>query len=655
MSPTAALQRSWRALFLRAEGVFNRAFGDRLNPLYHLGAISFFLFWVVSATGLLLYAFFDTSVEGAYRSVEAITHGLWGAGGVLRSVHRYASDAMVVTMLIHLLRHFAFDRLRGFRWFSWWSGVVLLWLVYVAGANGYMLPWDRLAQFVTQASFEWLDWLPGFGGTLIRNFIADEHVGNRLFSLLVFIHIGVPLVTLLLLWVHVQRVPKATTNPPRPVMAALLLTLVALSLVAPAASQGPAQLSRAPQTLSLDWFLLTIFPLLYAWPLAWVWAMVAGATALLLAMPWLPPRRAGARSLQLTLHPGPARVAARPGETLLEAGLRAGLALPHDCRAGGCGVCVCTVLNGRVDLGAYQPAALTPQMLARHQALMCCAVPLEDVEVELEGVASLQAGGEGSVRRMRGRIASMERLSSDLMRLFVTLPEGQRLPFVAGQYLNIVLEDGAKRAFSFAHPPPVPDAPFPTGSDRIELHVRRIPGGRFTTHVFEGMRAGDTIEFEGPLGRFTLHDSDRPILFVAGATGFAPVKSILEDAFRRGVSRPMTLYWGVRRSRDLYLLELVEQWQREHANFRFVPVLSEADEEQGWTGRRGFVHEAMLQDHPDLRGYEVYACGSVQMVQAAVPDFIRHGLSEEACFSDAFTPSRPVGEPAAAPATPPSA
>lgn len=634
------LQRALRAGFMRAEALFNRAFGDRLNPLYHLGAISFFLFWVIGATGLVLYAFFDTSVEGAHRSVQAITDGAFGLGGVLRTVHRHASDAMLLTMLIHLLRYFAFDRLRGFRWFSWVTGVVLLWLVYIAGANGFMLPWDRLAQFVTQASFEWLDWLPGFGGTLIRNFILPEHVSDRLFSLLVFIHIGVPLLTLLLMWVHVQRVPKATTNPPRPIMLALGVMLLLLALLAPVASHAPADLRTVPAVLRLDWFILTVFPLLYVWPLGLMWGGVLGATALLLLLPWLPPRRGGRAPIQLTLHPGPARVDARAGETLLEAGLRAGVALPYDCRAGGCGVCVCTVLQGRVDPGAFQPAALTEAMRARGQALMCCAVALEDVELEVEGVGVLSTGAAAAApRRWQARVQAMERLSPDLMRLQLALPAGEHVPFIAGQYINILLDDGARRAFSFANAPPDPAAPPSTAGDLIELHVRLIPGGRFTTHVFEGMQVGDPVDFEGPLGRFTLHDSERPILFVAGATGFAPVKSILEDAFRRGVQRPMTLYWGVRTAADLYLQDEVARWQREHANFHYVPVLSAAGADAGWSGRHGLVHEAMLADHPDLRGHEVYACGSVRMVEAAVPDFIAHGLEEQFCFSDAFVPS----------------
>jgi CDP-4-dehydro-6-deoxyglucose reductase, E3 len=277
-------------LFIRVEALFNAAFGDRLNPLYQLGAISFFLFWVVAASGLYLYAFFETGVSDAYASVEALTHGQWWAGGILRSLHRYASDAMAFTMLLHMLRHFAFDRLRGFRSFSWLTGVALIWLVYVSGINGYMLPWDQMAQFVITASFEWLDRLPLFGGALMRNFIYASSVNDRFFSLLAFMHIGIPLVVLLLMWVHVQRVPKARTNPSRPIVIGLLATLLVLSLVAPALSQGgAADMAVAARTLQFDWFYLALMPLLYVWPLGRVWVLVVAVTALLLALPWLPP------------------------------------------------------------------------------------------------------------------------------------------------------------------------------------------------------------------------------------------------------------------------------------------------------------------------------------------------------------------------------
>ncbi len=287
----ARLQAALRWLFMRVEALFNSAFGDRLNPLYHLGSITFWLFWLVAGSGLYLYAFFETGVAGAYDSVQSLTHGQWFAGGILRSVHRYASDALVLTMLLHMVRYFAFDHMRGFRWFSWVSGVALIWGVYVSGINGYMLPWDQLAQFVIVASFEWLDWLPGFGGSLARNFMYASSVNDRFFSLLAFMHIGIPLVVLLLMWVHVQRVPKAKTNPPRPIAIAVTVTLLVLSLLRPALSQGGAATARRlADHLQFDWFYLAVFPLLYLWPMAQVWALLGAATVLLALVPWLPPR-----------------------------------------------------------------------------------------------------------------------------------------------------------------------------------------------------------------------------------------------------------------------------------------------------------------------------------------------------------------------------
>ena len=628
------LQSALQWLFMRAEALFNAAFGDRVNPLYHLGEISFFLFWVVAASGLYLYAFFETGVTEAYDSVQALTHGQWYAGGVLRSVHRYASDAMVATMLVHMLRHFAFDRLHGLRWFSWITGVVLVWLMYACGINGYMLPWDQLAQYVVIASFEWLDWLPSFGGTLMRNFIHRASVSDRFFSLLSFIHIGLPLATLLLMWVHVQRVPKAHTNPPRRIGVSVVVTMLVLAAAVPVVSQGgAADLGSAPTNLRLDWFYLPLFPLITDWPLGRVWALVGVGTAVLVLLPWWPPRwpRARGAQAQATVRvrgAADARFSLRAGETLLEGGLRSGVALPYECRNGGCGVCACHVLRGQIEHRPYQRSALSDADRDRGMALLCCAVPVGDVEIELLGSQLVLVG---ELQRHVGRVVQMHHLAPEVMQVRVALPEGVRMAFVAGQYINIVLDDGQRRAFSFANPP--------HDNALIELHVRRIPGGRFTGHVFEGMKVGDPIEFEGPLGSFTLHESERPILFVAGATGFAPIKSIVEDAFHRGIRRPMRLYWGVRRPQDFYLLELAQRWEREHPNFTVIPVLSEPRPEDGWMGRTGFVHQAMLEDLPDLAGYEVYLCGSVQMADSAAPLLATHGLDEGACFSDAFTPA----------------
>lgn len=625
------LQRFLQWLFMGAEALFNRAFGDKINPLYHLGAISFFLFWIVAVSGLYLYAFFKTGVADAFGSVEALTHDQWYAGGIMRSAHRYASDGMVLTMLIHMLRHFAFDRLRGFRWFSWLTGVILIWLVYASGINGYMLPWDKMAQFVVVASFEWLDWLPIFDGALIRNFIYQASVNDRFFSLLSFIHLGIPLLVLLLMWIHVQRIPKASTNPPRPIMLAMLLTMLVLALAQPAVSQGgAADFGVTVTTLEFDWFYLAVFPLLYLWPLAHVWALLSGLTLLLALLPWLPPRwrRGAASGFLISVHPDQRNIPVRDGETILEAGLRAGLPLPFECRNGGCAVCKCSVLNGSVAHGPSQPSALSDADKALGKALMCCAVPLSDIEIEYQPTG---AGAAEQIREYRGRIDSMQRLSDDVMQLMVRLPAGENIAFVAGQYINILLPDGQRRAFSFASAPPA--------SERIELHVRLVPGGLFTTQVFTRMQVGDELRFEGPLGSFALSDSTRPIIFVAGATGFAPIKSIVEDAFQRGIKRPMLLYWGVRRRKDLYLMELPERWQREHANFKFVPVLSEASAEDDWAGRTGLVHQAILEDFPDLQGHEVYVCGSVKMVETAFPAFLAQGLSEDFCFSDAFLPA----------------
>lgn len=628
------LQSGLQWLFMRAEAIFNAAFGDRLNPLYHLGAISFFLFWVIAATGLYLYAFFETGAADAYTSVEGLTHGQWFAGGVLRSIHRYASDAFVITMLLHMVRHFAFNHFRGFRWFSWVTGVLLIWLVYAVGITGFMLPWDHLAQYTIVAAFEWLDWLPGFGGALMRNFIYADSVNDRFFSLLAFMHIGISLLLLLLQWIHVQRVPKARTNPPRPIITSLLVTLLLLSVVRPVLSQGgAANLGEAVKTLHFDWFYLAVLPLVSVWPIGQVWALLGASTGLLLALPWLPPKfgRQRAKSFHLEVHHATGNskpLAVRSGETLLDAGLRNGLELPYECRNGGCGMCLCTVLHGEIDHGPYQPSALPDSARARGQALMCCATALSDVVIEVEADARsvLRA-----VREYTARVDRIERLAPEVIRLTLSLPPGETIAFKAGQYINIVLEDGQRRAFSFANPP--------QGGGQIELHVRRIPGGRFTGAVFTSMQVGDTLRFEGPLGHFTLSDSAHPILFVAGATGFAPIKSIVEDAFARGLTRPMWLYWGVRKKDDLYAIALAEQWQREHPHFCFVPVLSESEPADRWTGRTGLVHEAMLADFPDLREHEVYVCGSVKMVEAAVPAFIKQGLGEGFCFTDAFLPS----------------
>ena len=612
---------------MRVEALFNLAFGERLNPLYYLGAISTWMFWIVVASGLYLYAFFDTGINEAYASVERLTNGQRYLGGLLRSLHRYASDGMVLTMLLHLTRHFVFDRYRGFRWFSWVSGLMLLWLVYAAGINGYMLPWDRLAQFVTIATAEWLDWLPMFRGTLVRNFILAENFSDRLFSLLSFIHIGVPLAVMALLWIHVQRVPQAKTTPPRPILAMLTAALVVLALARPAVSQAPADLSKAVTDIAFDWFYLPAFALLYRSSPGELWLVLGGATLLFAALPWLPPKRASIDALgfHVLVHPDNRFIVVREDETVLDAALREGIALSFDCRNGGCGECKGRVLHGEIDRGAYQESALSAHARAQGEALLCCATPRSDLEIEYQPKQALRAV---PARVHLARVVKLERLAPDVMRVLLAVA-GEPLRYYPGQYINVLLDSGEKRAFSFATAP--------QAAGPIELQIRRIAGGRFTGCVFERMKVGDELRFEGPLGTFFLReDSAKPMIFVAGATGFAPVKSMLEHAFLRGVRRRIYLYWGTRRPEDMYLRDLAEGWARAHDNFTFVPVISEPRPEDGWSGRTGLVHEAILQDFPDLSGHQVYACGSAAMVEAATPALRAQGLSQDDCFADAF-------------------
>ena len=623
------LQQILRWFFMRIENIFNVVFGDKLNPFYHLGTITFWQFWLLVGTGLYLYIFAETGIHDAYQSVERITHNQWWLGGIMRSIHRYATDGMILTMLLHLLRHFAYDRYRGFRSFSWLTGVALIWLVYIAGVNGFMLVWDKLAQFVVIATAEWFDVLPMLNGTLIRNFLYLESVNSRLFTLLAFVHIGAPLIVVFIMWIHVQRVPRAHINPPRPISIAVTLTFVVLALVKPILSQGgEADMSVVPTNIDFDWFELPVLALVYVTNPLHLWFWVLGLTALLFLTPWLPPKRRGAAKEQtsITFHPDHKAVTARFGETLLDAGLRQDINLPYECRNGGCGACKCTVLAGKVDPGLYQPSALSAEELAQGKVLLCCATAIDDAEIEYDASAVVKA-----FKEYRARVVKMEKLTYDVMRVLLKLPEGQQIPFKAGQYINIILDDGQRRAFSFANPPH--EAEF------VELQIRLMKGGLFTTHVFEKMKEGDEVRFEGPIGDFSLRESQRPIVFVAGATGFAPVKSMVEDAFKRGLKREIHLYWGVKQLRDLYLPELPKQWARDHANFHFIPVLSDPAQEDVWNGRTGLVHEAILEDFPELKAHEIYACGSVRMVEAIFPFLKSHGAEDGACFSDAFTVS----------------
>ncbi len=283
--------------YLALESWFNISFGTEWNPLYHLGTLSFFLFWVILISGIYLFIPFHGSLAGAYESVEYITHDQWYAAGVMRSLHRYASDAVVITVLLHMFKEFASGRYRGFRWFSWVTGVPNLWVIITLGITGYWLVWDELAQYVAIGSARLMDALPLFPSTMTRNFVAGE-MTDRFFILIEFLHLlGQPIILVFMLWIHVKRLSNVEINPPRGLAVGTFIALLALSLVKPAVSHAPADLSTVPQVINLDWFYLNAYPLLDIWTERQTWMLTLGITVLLMILPWLPPRKEGAKAV----------------------------------------------------------------------------------------------------------------------------------------------------------------------------------------------------------------------------------------------------------------------------------------------------------------------------------------------------------------------
>ncbi len=315
----------------------------------------------------------------------------------------------------------------------------------------------------------------------------------------------------------------------------------------------------------------------------------------------------------------------RADETILDAALRAGLTLPHSCRNGVCGTCKAKVLEGTVQHGGREATGLSEPERLDGYALMCQARPCGPVTIESAVVAET-AGIP--MRKLVTRVQSLEKLAPDVMRIRLKLPQSQSLQFLPGQYINIVMNGGIRRSLSLANPS--------HESDFLELHLRNY-GGPFSTHVFTAMKETDLVRLEGPLGTFFVRESsDKPIIFVASGTGFAPIKAMIEHHLHHGARRPMTLYWGARRPADLYLHGLAERWAREHG-LDYVPVVSDAQPQDGWAGRTGFVHRAVMADVPDLSGHQVYACGAPIVVSSARDDFIAHcRLPATEFFADMF-------------------
>lgn len=331
-------------------------------------------------------------------------------------------------------------------------------------------------------------------------------------------------------------------------------------------------------------------------------------------------------SFRATIQPSGHNFPIEEHETILEAAIKHGYILPYSCRDGVCGVCKGKIAEGRVDYGKYLASTLTDVEKAAGMALFCCAKPQSDLVIECREV---NAASDIPVRTMPCRVQKMDKLAECVMVLQLRLPTNERLQFLAGQYISILLKDQKPRSFSLANAP--------HNDEFLELHVRLITGGMFTGHVFNEMKERDILRIRGPLGTFFLReDSDKPVIFVASGTGFAPIKAIIEHALHIGLKRPMHFYWGVHKLADFYMLEKARQW--ESSGVKFTPVLSEPLPSDNWQGRIGLVHQAVLDDFRDLSGYEVYACGAPVMVEAARRDYtVQRGLPEDAFFSDMFT------------------
>lgn len=315
-----------------------------------------------------------------------------------------------------------------------------------------------------------------------------------------------------------------------------------------------------------------------------------------------------------------------PDETVLDAILRQGAAVPYSCRNGTCAACKATLVTGRVIYDQYDENAMTDDELAAGAILLCRARPTEDLKIRAEEISTLSSI---NIQKLPCRVLALNPLAHDVMELELQLPGQTVFNYVAGQYIDIMMRDDRRRGFSIANPP---------NGKTLTLHVRQVPRGRFTTHIFQSMKTRDILRFEGPLGTFFLRkDSDRPIILIAGGTGFAPLNAIIEDAVNNRIVRPMHLFWGVRARRDLYMLHIAKRWaERSLARFRFTPVLSEPCEQDNWDGETGWVHDSVLRHYPKLEAYEVYASGPPPMIDVIRGTFPDHGLDPDHLYYDSF-------------------
>jgi CDP-4-dehydro-6-deoxyglucose reductase len=341
-------------------------------------------------------------------------------------------------------------------------------------------------------------------------------------------------------------------------------------------------------------------------------------------------------SFTVTVQPSGRQFQVDRDEPILLAAIRQGVGLPYGCKDGACGSCKCRLLEGRVIHGTHQLKALHPTEEEAGMMLSCRAAAQTDLVIEARTVPGL---GEFPVRKLPTRVSRIERPAPDVAVLHMQLPANDTLQYKAGQYVEFILKDGDRRSYSMANAPHRQRELFPNGQPHVELHIRHMPGGKFTHHVFTALKERDILRIEGPFGSFFLREDDtRPIVMLASGTGFAPIKALIEQMQHRGMAQPVQLYWGCRTRADLYQHDWAMDAAARLPWLSYVPVLSDARPEDDWTGRVGFVHHAVMHDLPDLSGHVVYACGAPVMVDSAREDFtLRCRLPEDAFFADAFT------------------
>ncbi|NYT24078.1 CDP-6-deoxy-delta-3,4-glucoseen reductase [Alcaligenaceae bacterium] len=336
-------------------------------------------------------------------------------------------------------------------------------------------------------------------------------------------------------------------------------------------------------------------------------------------------------SFKVTVLPSQHEFTVDDGQSVLDAALAAGIVLPYSCRNGACSTCKGKVVSGEYEAGGAPAQIISQEERDQGYTLFCQARPLSDMTIEAHEV---RMASDIQIRKMPSRVMSLDKLADDIMVVKLQLPASDPFRYYPGQYLDFILKDGRHRSYSMATPP--------NESNLVELHIRHTPGGAFTDHVFgtaaTQMKVREILRVEAPLGSFFLRESDRPAIFLASGTGFAPIKAMIEHMAASGDRRPVRLYWGGRRPADLYMDALARGWESSLSDFKYVPVVSEATPEDNWRGRGGFVHRAVMEDIPDLSGHQVYACGAPIMVDNARRDFIDVcGLPESEFYADAFT------------------